>query len=146
MAVYDGPPADMVHTLLRDVRHLPNGDPAKMVKIMIESVDQNPALKRIARGSDSYTAFHKAMIERFEALEAQKDLAFSTDSPQNASLKEAASVQSLRFQSVGRHRDARSVLASLQLAFDDAPHRDAAFQSIRGKEACQIHKIELRAR
>jgi hypothetical protein len=52
-----------------------------MVKIMIDSVDQNPAPKRIALGSDSYTAIHKALTERLAALEAQKHLAFSTDLP-----------------------------------------------------------------
>jgi hypothetical protein len=47
-----------------------------MVKIMIDSVDQNPAPKRIALGSDAYTIIHKhkALTERLAAPEAQKDL------------------------------------------------------------------------
>jgi hypothetical protein len=53
-----------------------------MVKIMI--VDQNPAPKRIALGSDAYTMIHKARTERLTALEAQKHIAFSTDLPKNA--------------------------------------------------------------
>jgi hypothetical protein len=54
-----------------------------MVKIMIDSVDQNPAPKRIALGSDAYTVMHKQLSERLATLEAQKDLAFSTDLPKN---------------------------------------------------------------
>jgi len=50
-----------------------------MVRIMIDSVDQHPAPKRIALGSDAYTAMHKQLSDRLAALEAQKDLAFSTD-------------------------------------------------------------------
>jgi NAD(P)-dependent dehydrogenase (short-subunit alcohol dehydrogenase family) len=48
MHVYDGTPADTVRTMLQDASRPPSGDPAKMVKIMIDSVDQNPAPKRIA--------------------------------------------------------------------------------------------------
>ena len=47
----------------------------------IDSVDQNPAPKRIVLGSDSYTAIQKALMERLAAGEAQRDLAFSTDFP-----------------------------------------------------------------
>ena len=52
---------------------------------MIDRVDQHPATKRIALDSDAaYAAIHKALTERLAALEAQKDLAFSTDFPANA--------------------------------------------------------------
>lgn len=81
---YDGTPAGMTRTVLQDTSRLPNGDPAKMVKIMIDSVDQNPAPRRIVLGSDSYTIIHKALTERLSAVDTQKDLAFSTDFPANA--------------------------------------------------------------
>jgi len=84
MDAYNNSPAGMVSTIFKDTSRLPQGDPAKMVKFMIDSVDQNPAPKRIALGSDSYTTIHKALTERLAALEAQKDLAFSTDFPKNA--------------------------------------------------------------
>ena len=77
---YDGTPAAMVRGI-KDPSRLSPGDPAKMVRIMIDSVDQSPAPKRIALGTDSYTAIHKALTERLAALEAQRDLAFSTDFP-----------------------------------------------------------------
>ncbi len=84
MDVYNNTPAGMVRTIFKDASRLPQGDPAKMVKIMIDSVDPNPAPKRIAPGSDAYTMIHKALTERLAALEAQKDLAYSTDIPVGA--------------------------------------------------------------
>src|SRR5579862_1474043 len=79
MEAYQGTPAAMVHTVIKDTSRVPIGDPAKMVMIIIDSVDQNPAPKRIALGSDAYAAIHKALTERLAALEAQKDIAHSTD-------------------------------------------------------------------
>jgi len=70
--------------MIEEGTSVPFGDPAKMVEIMIDSVDQNPAPKRIALGSDSYTVMHKQLSERLAALEAQKELAFSTDFLANA--------------------------------------------------------------
>src|SRR5260370_25154770 len=55
------------------------GDPTKIAAAIINSVEQNPAPKRLALGSDSYGAIHKALSERLAALEAQKDLAHTTD-------------------------------------------------------------------
>jgi len=84
MDVYKDTPAGRTRAMLQDTSRLPIGDPARMVKIMIDSVDQNPAPRRIALGSDSYTIIHKALTERLAVLEAQKDLAFSTDLPKGA--------------------------------------------------------------
>jgi NAD(P)-dependent dehydrogenase (short-subunit alcohol dehydrogenase family) len=82
--VYDGTPAGMTRTMLQDTSRPPSGDPAKMTRIMIDSVDQDPAPKRIALGPDAFTIIQKALRERLAALEAQKDLAFSTDLDTNA--------------------------------------------------------------
>jgi len=84
MDAYDGTPAGMTRVMLQDTSRLPIGDPAKMVKLMIDSVEQNPAPKRIVLGSDSYTVIHKSLTERLAAVEAQKDIAFSTDFPKSA--------------------------------------------------------------
>ena len=81
MEAYQGTPAAMVHAFIKDTSRLPIGDPVKMVKIMIDSVDQNPAPKRLVLGSDSYKAIQKALADRLAAVEAQRDLAFSTDFP-----------------------------------------------------------------
>lgn len=72
MDSYDGTPAGMAGAILQDTSRLPQGDPVKMVKIMIDSVDQNPAPKRIALGSDAYTIIHKAPTERLAVLEARR--------------------------------------------------------------------------
>ena len=84
MEAYKGTPAAMVHTMIKDTSRLPPGDPAKMAQIITESLDQNRAPKRIALGSDAYGAIHKALTERLATLEAQRDLAFSTDFPKGA--------------------------------------------------------------
>jgi NAD(P)-dependent dehydrogenase (short-subunit alcohol dehydrogenase family) len=81
MEAYKGTPAAMVHTMIKDTSRLPPGDPAKMAEIIIDTVEQNPAPKRIALGSDAYGAIHKALTDRLSALEAQQEVAFSTDFP-----------------------------------------------------------------
>jgi len=55
------------------------GDPAKMAQLMIDSVDQSPAPKRVVMGSDIYDSLLDAYQERAVLLEAQKALAYSTD-------------------------------------------------------------------
>ena len=62
-------------------QHPSPGDPAKVAKAVIDSVDQTPAPTRIALGSDAYGYIHAALTERLATLETQKDLAFSTDFP-----------------------------------------------------------------
>lgn len=52
-----------------------------MVKVMIDSTDQKPAPKRVTLGSDAYNAIHQSLSDRLKGLEAQKELAFSTDFP-----------------------------------------------------------------
>ena len=83
LEAYKGTPAAMVHTMIKDTSRLPPGDPAQMAKVIIGSVDQNPAPKRIALGSDAYGAIHKALTDRLSALEAQREVAFSTDFPKD---------------------------------------------------------------
>ena len=80
MDAYNDSPASTTRRFIQDRSRVPLGDPAKMAKIMIDSVDRNSAPKRITLGSDSYTA----ITERLAAFEAQKDLSFSTDLPANA--------------------------------------------------------------
>lgn len=83
MDVYDGTPASMVRGI-KDASHPSPGDPAPIVKIMINSADQVPAPSRIAFGTDSYAAIHKTLTERLAVLEEQKALAATTDSPKVA--------------------------------------------------------------
>jgi NAD(P)-dependent dehydrogenase (short-subunit alcohol dehydrogenase family) len=76
---YDASPSRHVNRMLEDGTAVAIGDPAKMVECMIASVDQHPAPRRLALGSDAYTVMHKQLGERLAALEAQRDIAFSTD-------------------------------------------------------------------
>ncbi|QHW32276.1 SDR family oxidoreductase [Paenibacillus rhizovicinus] len=80
---YEASPAIHARRMLEEATARSIGDPAKMVTLMIDSVERTPAPKRIALGSDSYTVIHKALTERLALLEAQKDLAFSTDESAN---------------------------------------------------------------
>ena len=76
---YKGTPVGMVHTILADRSRLPNGDPAAMVKLMVASVEREPAPKRLVLGSDSYNAVLKSIRDRLADVEGQKEVAFSTD-------------------------------------------------------------------
>ena len=84
IAAYDGTPARMLRGMVDSLRSSGGkpsglGDPAKMARVMIDSVDQSPAPKRLVMGSDSYDYLTAAFRERAASLEAQKELAFSTD-------------------------------------------------------------------
>ncbi len=81
LPAYADTPVAAVHAALSDRSRLPIGDPAAMVRLMIDSVDQSPAPRRITLGSDAYAILHKALSERLALLETQRDLAFSTDLP-----------------------------------------------------------------
>jgi NAD(P)-dependent dehydrogenase (short-subunit alcohol dehydrogenase family) len=82
-----GPPLDAYRTapfsqrrkILAEGTHNPIGDPDKMVRAMIASVDLSPAPLRLTLGSDAYRLMHAALSDRLARLEAQKPLAFSTD-------------------------------------------------------------------
>lgn len=78
---YDASPASMARRMIEAGTSVPIGDPAKMAALMIASVDQHPAPLRLALGSDAYTTMHRQLSARLAALEAQKELAFSTDFP-----------------------------------------------------------------
>ncbi|MBW4081440.1 helix-turn-helix domain-containing protein [Paenibacillus sp. S150] len=55
------------------------GDPEKMAQRIIERVDAGGGPLRMALGSDAYHTIREALLERLAALEAQKELAYSTD-------------------------------------------------------------------
>lgn len=57
------------------------GDPVKMAQAMIDCADLEKAPKRLALGSDAYTVVRSVLAQRLADLDAQKDVAFSTDIP-----------------------------------------------------------------
>jgi NAD(P)-dependent dehydrogenase (short-subunit alcohol dehydrogenase family) len=78
MSAYDDTPAAMPRGIKNP--DLPSiGDAVKMAQAMIDSVDREPAPRRLVLGSDSYKYMHAALTERLAELEAQKDSAAITD-------------------------------------------------------------------
>jgi len=85
MEAYQGTPATMMRQAVESLRDAGEGasqaigDPAKMAQVMIDSLDQSPAPKRVVMGSDVYDWLQAAYKERAASLEAQKETAYSTD-------------------------------------------------------------------
>ncbi|MEH2250130.1 SDR family oxidoreductase [Nostoc sp.] len=85
ITAYDGTPARGIRSHAESSRNAKEksaaspGDPTKMAKVIIDSVDQSPAPKRVVMGSDAYNDLSAAYRERSASLETQKALAFSTD-------------------------------------------------------------------
>jgi len=76
---YADTPAGAVRRGIADGSFTLTGDAQKMATIMIDSVDQVPAPRRITLGAGAYASIRSALTERLAALEAQKDLAFAAD-------------------------------------------------------------------
>jgi NAD(P)-dependent dehydrogenase (short-subunit alcohol dehydrogenase family) len=76
---YDRSPSRVINHLVEDRSSTSPGDPAKMVKAMIASVDREPAPLRLVLGSDSHSAITASLTGRLADVEAQRDLARSAD-------------------------------------------------------------------
>lgn len=79
MAVYDDTPAGAIRRAINEGTFEAMGDPVKMAQAMIDSVERTPAPKRLTLGSTSYASIRAALEGRLADLEAQKDIALSTD-------------------------------------------------------------------
>lgn len=79
MAVYDDTPAGEIRRAVSSNSFVLRGDPQKMVNAMIASVDVRPAPRRLTLGSGAYERVRAALVERLAVLDAQKDIALSTD-------------------------------------------------------------------
>ena len=80
MEAYDETPVGAMRRSLNSGAGLARpGDVDKMVQAMIDSVDQTPAPMRLALGSGPYNRIKAALTERLQALEAQKEIALSSD-------------------------------------------------------------------
>lgn len=55
------------------------GDPDKMAEQIVRRADQGEGPLRMALGSDAYQKIRASLLEKLEALDAQKELAYSTD-------------------------------------------------------------------
>jgi len=81
LAAYDDAPPGHLRRMLSG--ELPPmdapGDPAKIARAIVDSVDHTPAPKRLTLGSDAYALATTALRDRLSALEAARDVAYSTD-------------------------------------------------------------------
>ncbi|MFE2032495.1 SDR family oxidoreductase [Streptomyces scopuliridis] len=76
---YDASPSRRINHILNDTSLHSPGDPGKMVDTMIASVVEEPAPLRLTLGSDSYQHITRTLTTRLAQLQAQRDLACSTD-------------------------------------------------------------------
>jgi NAD(P)-dependent dehydrogenase (short-subunit alcohol dehydrogenase family) len=90
MAVYDATPAGEVRRALASGSFAVKGDPVKMAQAMIDSVDRTPAPRRLTLGSGAYGRVRAALVERLAALDAQKDIALSSDVDEDRPLSQSA--------------------------------------------------------
>lgn len=79
LAAYENTPAGEVRRAVEAAAFPLPGDPAKMVQAMLDSVDHYPAPKRLTLGSGAYTQVRAALVDRLAVLDAQQEIAFSTD-------------------------------------------------------------------
>ena len=61
------------------VRRSVTGDPAKVAGAIVDSVEVSPAPRRLVLGRHAHEAVTTVLRDRLTALEAQRDLAYSTD-------------------------------------------------------------------
>ncbi len=76
---YDISPAAAIRRVLEEKTSVSIGDPARMATLMIDTVDQTPAPRRLVLGSDAWTAMTAALETRLDDVRGQKGVAFSTD-------------------------------------------------------------------
>ena len=79
MDVYDSTPAGDVRRAVEANAFPIPGDPRKMAQAIIHTAGLSPAPRRLVMGSGSYERIHQMLTERLAALEAQKEIADSTE-------------------------------------------------------------------
>jgi NAD(P)-dependent dehydrogenase (short-subunit alcohol dehydrogenase family) len=84
LAVYEDTPAGAVRRAFAAGAFPVKGDPNKMVRAMIDCVEEKPAPRRLALGSSAYTAIRAALTERLAALDAHAAITVGTDVDESA--------------------------------------------------------------
>jgi len=79
MPEYEHTPAGDVRRAVRSGAFAIVGDPVKMVQAMIDSAAVSPAPKRLLLGREAHGRVRAALLERLAALDAQQDIAYSTE-------------------------------------------------------------------
>jgi len=80
LPAYEATPAGDVRRAVETGSFKLIGDAAKIAAAMIASAERSPAPRRLVMGSTSYVAIRAALEKRIVELDAQKDIALSTDS------------------------------------------------------------------
>lgn len=76
---YDGTPAHDTRDAALGGDWVITGDPVRMVDAMIATADAPEMPLRLALGATSHTAIREALTARIAALDAQREIALSTD-------------------------------------------------------------------
>nr|WP_321985130.1 SDR family oxidoreductase [uncultured Lichenicoccus sp.] len=79
MAEYEDTPAGEIRRAVTSGAFKLPGDAGKVAQAMIDSVDVEPAPKRLLMGGGSWERVRAALVERLLQLDAQRELAYSTD-------------------------------------------------------------------
>ena len=79
MEVYDATPAGDVRRAVADGSFEIKGDAARTVDAMIAAADEPKPPLRLALGSSAYEGIKQALEARLQALETQRDVAYSAD-------------------------------------------------------------------
>lgn len=79
MSVYDDTPAGEVRRALASGAFELKGDVTRMAQAMIDSTERSPAPRRLTMGAAAYASIRAALLDRLAVLDAQKDIALSTD-------------------------------------------------------------------
>nr|WP_145402084.1 SDR family oxidoreductase [Paenibacillus xylanexedens] len=80
MSEYENTPVGYIRQMSQEAgeNQFP-GDPVKMAQAIIDAADSEETSLRLTLGSDAYELVSKSLSSRMAALEAQKELALSTD-------------------------------------------------------------------
>ncbi len=79
MAIYENTPVGDVRRAFASGSFAVKGDPVKMAQAMVDSVDVDPAPKRLVLGSGSHARIRTALLERLAVLDAGREISLSTD-------------------------------------------------------------------
>ena len=79
MAAYDATPAGEVRRAIASGAFAITGDPVKMARAIIASTAVTPAPARLLLGLDAHDRVRAALLGRLAALDAQRDIAYSTE-------------------------------------------------------------------
>ncbi len=81
MPAYAETPAGAVRRAIQEGAFALKGDPARIAERIVDAAVADPAPRRVVLGGDAFEHVRATLTERLAALEAQKELAFSTDFP-----------------------------------------------------------------